>query len=182
MTTQCTSKMIICSNLIDWMSTKTLLLFSQDVFWPAAPCPASHQTPAGVSSWWSPFHEWLGCILSATRLLERKKQKNVQFRKCLCDIWMSATFTADLGGCTDKKVQKLRNDACYGLWSALYWLWRLSNSRGPENSIIIQEIKTSFIKSRPFKVKHFDRKLQSRLWVSTLILDKPEVRIQSTPQ
>ncbi len=51
---------------------KSFLPFSRGVFCPAVPSPACHQTPAAVSFWWSPFHEWLGCILSATRLLEER--------------------------------------------------------------------------------------------------------------
>ena len=55
---------------------KSVLPFSRRVFCSAAPSPASRQTPAAVSSWWSPFHEWLGCILSATRLLEERTQNS----------------------------------------------------------------------------------------------------------
>lgn len=56
-------------------------------------------------------------------------RKDVQFSKCLCDIWVSPAFNAGLAGYPDKKAQKLRNDGCYGLCSALYWLRWLSQSR-----------------------------------------------------
>lgn len=46
--------------------------FSQDAFCSAAQSQAAPQIPAGVSFWWSPFHEWLAYILSATRLLEKR--------------------------------------------------------------------------------------------------------------
>lgn len=92
----------------------------QDAFWPAAPSPACRRTPAGVSFWWSPFHEWLGCILSATRLLVGIKA--IQFSKCLRDIWESPPFNAAVNGYTGT-AQKLRCSGPYGLCSSLYW-WR----------------------------------------------------------
>lgn len=51
---------------------QSFLPSSQDAFCSAAQSQACPQTPAGVSFWWSPLHEWLGYILSATRLLEKR--------------------------------------------------------------------------------------------------------------
>lgn len=75
---------VLIYQFVSWFSfvRKTLLPSSQAVFWTAARSPASHQTPAGVSFWWSPFHEQLGCILSATHLLE-ETCKIQSFRCCL---------------------------------------------------------------------------------------------------
>lgn len=56
-------------------------------------------------------------------------RKDIQFRKCLRDICVSPAFNAGLAGYTDEKAQRLRNDGCCGLWSALYWLRWLSHSR-----------------------------------------------------
>lgn len=84
-----------------WSCFHLFLPFSLDVFCSAVLSPACHQTPAGVSFWWSPFHEWLGCILSATLLLE---ERHAIQKKYLCDIWAFPAFNAGLARYTEEEA------------------------------------------------------------------------------
>lgn len=49
-------------------------------------------------------------------------RKNIQFRKCLFDIWVSSVFNTGPAGYTEEEAQKLRKYGCCGLQGALYWL------------------------------------------------------------
>ena len=72
-----------------WLNIiESVLPSCQHVSCSAAPSPSSHQTPEGVSSWWTLFPEWLCCILSATRLLQEKTQ-NTERKACEWHVGVS---------------------------------------------------------------------------------------------
>lgn len=114
-------------------------------------------------------------------------RKDIQFRKCLCDIlgvsclrgkYVQA-FNAGLARYTDEKGSKPQK--WWMLWIMEFTVLAVMVITFKDwNNIIFKAIKRISSNPNLISSKEFERKLQSSLCVAALILDKPEVRIQST--